>query len=106
MFAVSDAGIGVTQETIQQAFEPFFTTKEQGRGTGLVCHKYMASLSNRVGTSKSIVRSARARPSKFIFHVSLVARHLGRLNRPRLRMRYREPKPFSWSKMKTMSVSL
>jgi signal transduction histidine kinase len=35
MLAVSDCGVGMAQETIQQAFEPFFTTKQHGAGTGL-----------------------------------------------------------------------
>jgi signal transduction histidine kinase len=35
MLAVSDGGVGMAWDTIQQAFEPFFTTKEHGRGTGL-----------------------------------------------------------------------
>jgi signal transduction histidine kinase/ActR/RegA family two-component response regulator len=34
-FAVSDAGCGMTQETLDRAFEPFFTTKPVGKGTGL-----------------------------------------------------------------------
>jgi two-component system cell cycle sensor histidine kinase/response regulator CckA len=35
MLAVSDTGIGMSQETVAHIFEPFYTTKESGRGTGL-----------------------------------------------------------------------
>jgi two-component system cell cycle sensor histidine kinase/response regulator CckA len=33
--AVSDAGVGMDEETQSRIFDPFFTTKERGHGTGL-----------------------------------------------------------------------
>lgn len=33
--AVSDTGIGMSEETLQHIYDPFFTTKEFGKGTGL-----------------------------------------------------------------------
>ncbi len=35
VISMADSGIGMTEETMQQAIDPFFTTKKIGEGTGL-----------------------------------------------------------------------
>ena len=35
MLSVSDTGVGITPEVMEQLFEPFFSTKEKDKGTGL-----------------------------------------------------------------------
>jgi len=35
VISITDSGVGISPNHINQIFEPFFTTKEQGKGTGL-----------------------------------------------------------------------
>jgi signal transduction histidine kinase len=49
--AMTDTGIGITEESKKRIFEPFFTTKKMGEGTGLglaICEKIIKEHSGRI----------------------------------------------------------
>ncbi len=49
--ALTDTGIGITEESKKRIFEPFFTTKKMGEGTGLglaICEKIIKEHSGRI----------------------------------------------------------
>ena len=47
--SVTDVGVGIPQEIIDNIFEPFFTTKEVGKGTGLGLSSVKAIVKNHGG---------------------------------------------------------
>ncbi len=52
---VSDAGIGMDDETLERIFEPLFTTREQGTGIGLsTCHAIITRLNGTIGVESKL----------------------------------------------------
>jgi len=49
--AMTDTGVGITEESKKRIFEPFFTTKKMGEGTGLglaICEKIIKEHSGKI----------------------------------------------------------
>jgi signal transduction histidine kinase len=60
---VSDTGVGIPHEQLEQVFEPFFTTKAETGGTGLglgLCRMLLSEMGGRIE-----VRSALGRGTTF-----------------------------------------
>jgi two-component system NtrC family sensor kinase len=64
--AISDTGIGITEESKKRIFEPFFTTKKLGEGTGLglaICEKIIRDHFGRIEVESAVGRGS----SFFVF---------------------------------------
>jgi signal transduction histidine kinase len=57
--SVTDQGISIPEEKIEQIFEPFFSTKEKGMGIGLsVCRTIIAAHRGKLWAANNLDRGA------------------------------------------------
>ena len=77
---VTDNGVGIERDAIQQVFEPFYTTKEVGKGTGLGLATAFAILQEHSGSIEC--ESQRGTGSTFTVHLPLAAQQTDREREP------------------------
>ncbi len=71
--AMTDTGIGITEESKKRIFEPFFTTKKIGEGTGLglaICEKIIKEHSGRIEIESEVGKG-----STFLISLPVIERN-------------------------------
>jgi signal transduction histidine kinase len=61
LLAISDSGVGMSKEVLEQAFDPFSRPRRSARVPGSACRRSTGSSSSRVDTSKSTASRATGR---------------------------------------------